>query len=106
MDAAVAINFLKGISETRKEQFTPSSGGGDNQKADKVMIYDENVIKFTNIMSFFVSVYAAYLSWTCNTVAKVSILPKIIYALFAFIFGTLYVIFYGIFKRSLKPCKS
>ena len=51
-----------------------------------------------SIISFAVSVYAVYLSWSCNTAANVNVLLKVIYAFFAFIFGFLYLIFYFIFR--------
>lgn len=52
-----------------------------------------------------ISAYAAYLSWSCNTVKNVSIPFKLFYAFFAFLFGTMYVVFYGVFKGKLTPCK-
>lgn len=51
-----------------------------------------------SIISFAVSVYAVYLSWSCNSAANVNVLLKVIYAFFAFIFGFLYLIFYFIFR--------
>jgi hypothetical protein len=52
----------------------------------------------------FISVYAAYLSWSCNTIKKIGVPLKLFYAFSAFLFGVLYVIFYGIFKEKLTPC--
>jgi hypothetical protein len=37
---------------------------------------------------------AAYVSWKCNTVRNIGTVPKVIYAFFAGLFGTLYLIAY------------
>lgn len=57
-----------------------------------------------SIISTAVSIYAVYLSWSCNTAADVNVLLKIIYAFFAFIFGFIYLIFYFIFRAG--TCKN
>lgn len=44
------------------------------------------------------SVYAAYLSWTCNDALGYTTLVRVIFAFFAFVFGVFYVIFYAIFR--------
>jgi hypothetical protein len=51
-----------------------------------------------------VSIYAVYLSWSCNTAAGVNVVLKVVYAFFAFIFGLLYLIFYLIFRAG--ACKN
>lgn len=49
-----------------------------------------------NILSIgiLIGVIAAYLSWTCNTSKGISTVEKVIYALFAYLFGGLYLIYY------------
>jgi CHASE2 domain-containing sensor protein len=60
-------------------------------------------ITILDVLILLVSFYAAYLSWSCNK--GVSLPLKIVYAFFAFLFGSLYVIFYGVFKGTFQPCK-
>ena len=50
------------------------------------------------MIGFFISCYAVYLSWTCNTEGGIDTGLKIIYAIFAFMFGIFYIIFYFIFR--------
>lgn len=57
----------------------------------------------SQILSLFFGVFAAYLSWTCNTVEGVSVGLKVFYAFFAFLFGPLYLIIYAI-MRGFKVC--
>lgn len=46
------------------------------------------------VIGLLIGIYAVYLSWSCNTAAGVSTGLKILFAFFAFLFGTLYLIFY------------
>lgn len=49
-------------------------------------------------------IFAAYLSWTCNTIDGVDTPLKVVYASFAFSFGILYLIYYAA-TRGFKICK-
>ena len=53
------------------------------------------------ILSLAISMYAAYLSWTCSVGEQTFI--RILSAMFAWFFGVLYIIFYIMFKS--KSCK-
>lgn len=55
------------------------------------------------IVSLFFGVFAAYLSWTCNTVEGISVPMKVFYAFFAFSFGPLYLVIYAM-MRGFKVC--
>jgi hypothetical protein len=57
----------------------------------------------SQIFSLVVGIFAAYLSWNCNTVEGVSVPLKVFYAFFAFLFGPLYLIIYAI-MRGFKIC--
>lgn len=69
----------------KKEKFT----GGDNPGPISI------------VLGTLVGIYAVYLSWSCNTKQGVNALAKVIYAIFAWIFGMLYLILYFLFRR---PC--
>ena len=53
--------------------------------------------------SFAIGIFAAYLSWTCNTIDGVDTPLKVVYAFFAFSFGILYLIYYAA-TRGFKIC--
>ena len=42
--------------------------------------------------------YAAYLSWECNTNNNYPVLLKVLFAFFAFMFGSLYMLYYVLFR--------
>lgn len=49
---------------------------------------------FSILLSFILSIYAVYLSWTCSTAQNIAVGLKVLYAIFAYIFGFLYLIYY------------
>lgn len=67
----------------------------------------QNTIKISDILSFILGVviglYAAYLSWQCNTKMAYSTFLKVIFAIFAYIFGLVYLVLYLIMR--FDTCK-
>lgn len=57
----------------------------------------------SQVFGLIIGIYAAYLSWTCNTAKGVDTVGKVIYSFFAFIFGGFYLIYYFLVNR---PCGS
>lgn len=53
---------------------------------------------YWQIFSLLIGIFAAYLSWSCNTAKGIDTVPKVIYSIFAFFFGTLYLIYYAMFR--------
>ena len=52
----------------------------------------------TFILMLIINSYAAYLSWTCNTKNNYPLPLKLVFAFFSFMFGSLYVIYYMLFR--------
>jgi hypothetical protein len=52
----------------------------------------------TFVLLLLINSYAAYLSWDCNTVKKYPMPLKIVFSIFAFMFGSVYVLYYMLFK--------
>lgn len=50
------------------------------------------------ILSIILGFIAFYLSWSCNTALNYHILIKSIFAIFAFLFGFVYIILYFLFR--------
>jgi hypothetical protein len=89
------------------EHFSEFKSGDSAAEVDVFVVEETKRPELTAVdfVLVAISAYAAYLSWSCNTVKKVSIPFKLIYSFFAFMFGVLYVVFYGVFKETLMPCK-
>jgi hypothetical protein len=62
-----------------------------NNKAKKVS-------SVTFILMLLINSYAAYLSWECNSAKGYPLALKIVFSFFAFIFGTMYLLYYILFK--------
>ena len=52
----------------------------------------------TFVLLLLINSYAAYLSWDCNTSKNYPLMLKIVFSLFAFMFGTLYIMYYMLFR--------
>jgi len=52
----------------------------------------------TFILLLLINSYAAYLSWDCNSSKNYPLMLKLIFSLFAFMFGTLYILYYMLFR--------
>jgi len=50
------------------------------------------------IISIFMGSFAAYLSYDCNSKKNMSEIQKILWAILAYIFGLLYLIYYALFR--------
>ena len=49
-----------------------------------------------SFISFFIGIYALYLSWSCNTKENVSGIGKVFFAFWAWFFGIFYLLYYWI----------
>ena len=89
MDAALIINYIKKLN-------------------NKPTIKDGKIEEFINIdqfssvgsiISILIGAYAAYLSYTCNSKRfDMSEPTKIIWAVIAYFFGLVYLIYYTLFR--------
>jgi hypothetical protein len=62
-----------------------------NNKANKVS-------SVTFLLMLLINSYAAYLSWECNTNKGYPLALKVVFSFFAFIFGTMYLLYYILFR--------
>jgi len=60
---------------------------------------NDKIINYGQILSFIIGTYAAYLSYTCNTKENMDCGMKVIYAILAYIFGLLYLLYYFLFRN-------
>ncbi len=52
----------------------------------------------TFVLMLLINSYAAYLSWDCNTSKNYPLMLKVVFSLFAFMFGSIYIVYYMLFK--------
>jgi hypothetical protein len=59
---------------------------------------DDNMMNIGTIISMVIGIYAAYLSYECNTKKNIPEMSKIIFAVLAYIFGLFYLAYYYLFQ--------
>ncbi len=89
MDAAI---LLKAI-HTRNEKILRQ------KKASRESFNENNgFLGMGGLFSMLIGIWAAYLSWECNTKHNMNIFLKLLWALGAYIFGFIYLIYYFFFR--------
>jgi hypothetical protein len=89
MDAAFIINYIKKlnnkptIKDGRIEEFTVSM---------------DQFSSFGSLFSILIGLYAAFLSYSCNSRHNMSESSKIIWAIIAYFFGLIYLVYYALFR--------
>ena len=90
------------------DNVSPSPYVKEKEEETKKIIYskDDTEMSSFNIVSFIISCFAVYLSWSCNTAKDVHIVPKLIYSFFAFVFGGIYLIYYFLVRSEWCAIKN
>jgi hypothetical protein len=89
MDASFIINYIK------KSNSKPEIKNG------KIEEFNVNMDQFSSlgsIISIIIGIYAAYLSYTCNSKRNMSEALKVFWAIIAYFFGLIYLIYFTLFR--------
>lgn len=89
MDSLYLIKYLSKLEEADDNK---------NKKSTVENFGMNNITTMGNVISLLIGGYAAYLSYTCNTKYNIDEPIKIIYSIFAFSFGLLYLIYFVLFR--------
>jgi hypothetical protein len=103
------INNYKRKVENMQYNLTPSKttsktlGNKDETLSTEVnnyemTTYDSNMMNIGTIISMMIGIYASYLSYECNSKKNIPEIQKIMFAIFAYIFGLFYLIYYYLFQ--------
>jgi len=89
MDSAIAMITIKKIKTSKKDEITTIA-------TYTAPTEDEEAPLLASIVSFIIFVFAAYLSWNCNSKCTplMTGIEKIIRSFIAGMFGTLYILIY------------
>ncbi len=91
MDAYLIVNLIK-KHKKKLEKLNESSNSSNSSKSNSSM---ETI---GLIIAILIGAYAAHLSYECNTKLKIPEFQKIIYAILAYIFGIIYLLYYFLFR--------
>jgi hypothetical protein len=89
MDAAYIINYIKKLNS--KPEIKDGKIEEFNERMDQFS-------SFGSIISIIIGFYAAYLSYTCNSKRNMSESVKVLWAIIAYLFGLIYLVYYVLFR--------
>lgn len=105
MDSILASAVIGGISRGRERFDDYEDLYGEEAAASGVPLpttapapFKPKVDWFSTVIGILIAVTAAYLSWTCNSALGYSTLEKVVWAFGSGIFGTLYLLYYALFR--------
>ena len=106
MDAFLVSKFVKDNlkknkknSHKLKEHLSSKKEAMDPDTSDVVNNNNvDQIASSTFILMLLINSYAAYLSWDCNTNYNYPLLLKVLFSFFAFMFGSLYIVYYVLFR--------
>ena len=96
-----ALEIIKQISNYKKKLEKMDYAPTDKQKQPVIQstTQDNSMIMNTaTILSMIIGLYAAYLSYECNTKKNIPEIQKILFAVLAYIFGLFYLVYYYLFQ--------
>lgn len=101
MDVVLGLNLAtsaisKLTSSLNRNQQNYVDFGGYSVTSEGILNKRTN-IKYSylsTILGLVIGLYAAYLSWQCNSKVQHNIFLKVIFSIFAFFFGLVYLILY------------
>lgn len=118
-DALVASSVVNALIRKNKERFEEDDGDlfyTDSPTSPKpsaspfflpTVAAPKKAAKFdwfSFVLSALISAVAIYLSWSCNTALGYKTLEKVVYAAGAGLFGTLYLVYFVLFRGDI--CKA
>lgn len=113
MDALLASAVVNALVRRSREKFTPPPPAPSSEPSPPPAFspspFAPQFGSFSNkttggfdwfsfVLSALISAIAIYLSWSCNTALKYGTAEKVVYAAGAGLFGTLYLVYYVLFR--------
>jgi len=92
MDIIILSNLLKkSLPQKKKIEHM-------HEEEDYNLMSVSNVSMFSFLLMIMINSYAAYLSWDCNSSKNYPLILKVVFSLFAFMFGSIYIVYFILFK--------
>jgi predicted PurR-regulated permease PerM len=98
MDALEIIKQINNYKKKVENMDYINTGNKPVEETNQLTTENNNMITIGTVISNIIGLYAAYLSYDCNTKKNISEIAKIIFAIFAYIFGLFYLMYYYLFQ--------
>jgi hypothetical protein len=93
-----ALEIIKQINTYKRKLEKMQYNSEKDEKQNESSNIDNNMMNIGTIISMMIGLYAAYLSYECNSKKNIPEMTKIIFAIFAYIFGLFYLMYYYLFQ--------
>jgi hypothetical protein len=91
----ITVNNIKVSKDKKSEEYDDDDDMENeyenNNKAN-------NISSVTFLLMLIINSYSAYLSWECNSNKNYPLVLKVVFSFFAFMFGSLYLLYYILFR--------
>ena len=95
----ITVNNIK-VSRAKKQQLYEEEDEYDYDYEDEYENNNKanNISSVTFLLMLIINSYSAYLSWECNSNKNYPLVLKVVFSFFAFMFGSLYLLYYILFR--------
>jgi len=87
----IVDNNMQMVNEENDDDEDYEEEYNNNNKAN-------NISSITFLLMLIINSYSAYLSWECNSNKEYPLVLKVVFSFFAFVFGSLYLLYYILFR--------
>jgi hypothetical protein len=91
-----ALEIIKQINNYKKKVENMEYKSGEKSVPEEKS--SSNMMSIGTIISIMIGLYAAHLSYECNSKKNLPEMTKIMFSVFAYIFGLFYLIYYYLFQ--------
>jgi len=91
----VTVNNIK-VSRSKKAEEYDDDDDMENEYENNNKA--NNISSVTFLLMLIINSYSAYLSWECNSNKNYPLVLKVVFSFFAFMFGSLYLLYYILFR--------
>ena len=95
----IKVTNIKKSNKKNDEDYNDYNEEDDDEEDDYQNNNKANKISsVTFLLMLIINSYAAYLSWECNSHKHYPLVLKVVFSFFAFLFGSIYLLYYILFK--------
>ena len=92
----VTVNNIKVSRAKKSEEYDDDEDEYENEYENNNKA--NNISSVTFLLMLIINSYSAYLSWECNSNKNYPLVLKVVFSFFAFMFGSLYLLYYILFR--------
>ena len=94
----ITVNNIKVSKDKKSEEYDDNDDNDDMENEYENNNKANNISSVTFLLMLIINSYSAYLSWECNSNKNYPLVLKVVFSFFAFMFGSLYLLYYILFR--------